>query len=72
MVRVIEILHEVSRSIVVAATATTNSHGSSSYAVSECRTRVRSHYMRELTRGKFIVKNSNVTLLETIGAGLCI
>ena len=25
--------------------------------------------MRELTRGKFIVKNADITLMETIGAG---
>ena len=34
------------------------------------RTRVHSHHMRELSRGKFIVKNSEITLLETIGEGI--
>ena len=36
----------------------------------ESRTRVHSHYMRELTLGKFIVKISEITLLETIGEGI--
>ena len=42
-----------------------------SFSVSgESRTRVQSYYMRELTRGRFIVKYSDITLLDTIGEGL--
>ena len=33
------------------------------------RTRVYSHHLRELTRGKFIVKKADITLLEIIGEG---
>ena len=33
------------------------------------RTRVPSYHMRELVRGKFIVKNKDITLLDCIGQG---
>ena len=33
------------------------------------RTRVASHYLRELTLGKFIVKHDDITLLDSIGEG---
>lgn len=47
-----------------------NKPKSSVSAMDESRTRVHSHYMRELTLGKFIVKISEITLLETIGEGI--
>ena len=40
--------------------------------VHRLRTRVQSHHMRELTRGKFLVKSKDITLLECIGEGLSI
>ena len=33
------------------------------------RTRVNSHYMRELTHGQFIINHEQLTLLENIGQG---
>ena len=42
---------------------------SSLSAAEETRARIHSNYMREMTRGKFIVKSSNITLLGTIGEG---
>ena len=34
------------------------------------RTRVPSHHMRELARGKFMVRTKDITLLDCIGEGL--
>ena len=33
--------------------------------------RVNSHFIRELTRGKFIIKYQQLTQLENIGQGIC-
>ena len=35
----------------------------------DSRSRVNSHYLRELTLGKFIIKYENLTQLENIGQG---
>ena len=35
------------------------------------RHRLNSRYLRELTRGKFIIKFEKITLLENIGQGTC-
>ena len=42
---------------------------SSLSAAEETRARIHSNYMREMARGKFIVKSQNLTLLDTIGEG---
>ena len=34
------------------------------------RARVATYHMRELTRGKFLVKSEDITLLECIGEGI--
>ena len=36
----------------------------------ESRVRVHSTHLRELTRGKFIIKYENITLLDNIGEGI--
>ena len=36
----------------------------------ENRARIPSHYMREMTRGRFMIKHKDITLLETIGEGV--
>ena len=34
------------------------------------RTRLNSHYLRELTHGKFIIKSEQISQLEDIGQGI--
>ena len=43
---------------------------SSFLQVPGARTRVLSHHMRELGRGKFLVKGEDITLLNCIGEGV--
>ena len=38
--------------------------------VYENRVRLPSQYLRELTRGKFVIKYADITLLEIIGEGM--
>ena len=44
-------------------------HQDNSLAVYENRPRIPSHHVRQLTRGKFIIKSKDIALLECIGEG---
>ena len=46
-----------------------NGNQGNSLAVYENRPRIPSHHVRQLTRGKFVTKSEDITLLECIGEG---
>ena len=50
--------------------STTQTTESNFLQVPGSRTRVPSHHMRELARGKFLVKSEDITLLDCIGEGV--
>ena len=51
---------------------TTNTESGRSLHVPLYRPRVPSHYLRELTLGRFIVKQGDITLLDCIGEGIVV